>query len=65
MRGKNRGVRFDEARRFSDSKANELHAVISNPRVLVSPWEIAPKPLPNMAPLTAPVLMDSMILGEP
>ena len=40
----------------------EQHAIITDPRVLVNPWEIAPKSLPSMAPLTAPALMDSMIL---
>ena len=54
MRGKDRGVRFETARRWSDSRPDELHGVISDPRVLVPPYAIAPPPLPNFLPRLAP-----------
>ena len=60
LRGKETGMK--PLYNPSSSSPWERHAVITDPKVLVAPWEIAPKPLPNMAPLTAPALMDSMTL---
>ena len=39
----------------------ERHAIITDPKVLVAPLEIAHRP---MAPITAPALMDSMVLEK-
>ena len=59
LRGKESGMKA--LYNPSLSSPLERHAVITDPRVLVNPWEIAHKP---MAPITAPALMDSMILRE-
>ena len=43
---------------------DELYGVATDPKMLMPPHAIAPKPLPNTAPLGAPALMDSMISRE-